>query len=418
MMLISTLTFSQTTVNIEPPIDDAFIFEGNPSNNYGYSPNLAVGYSTGYELRMLIKWDLSSLPSCINIISAEIRLNQWSNNASVGTDIERVNGVWDQNSVTWTNQPTTAGWYGSQTFSSTSGLKFIPATDLLNDWLIYGNNGVMFKSSFGSNSQSFDSGESNPDPRLIITYTTTTPPSIYPSSTNTNCGNCDGTATVNVSVGTSPYTYNWNNGQTIATITGLCAGNYSVTVTDANGCTDVTATTINSSTFTINPTNINVNSNSGNTSFLINTNGSWTVSESCSWLSVSPTSGTNNGTITITYNANTSANPRSCAITINCGSSTQSVTVTQSGTTSIEETASINNLNIYPNPNTGKFVIEISKIENLEIKLFNVFGEIIYEEKDFKKRIEFNLSDIQSGIYFLNIETEKGIARRKILVVK
>ena len=37
--------------------------------------------------------------------------------------------------------------------------------------------------------------------------------------------------------GTPPYTYLWNNGESGSTITGLTSGVYSVTVTDANGCT-------------------------------------------------------------------------------------------------------------------------------------------------------------------------------------
>jgi gliding motility-associated-like protein len=59
------------------------------------------------------------------------------------------------------------------------------------------------------------------------------------SSLNVSCsGACNGTATATVSSGTPPYTYLWNNpaGQTTATATGLCAGNYTVTVADANGC--------------------------------------------------------------------------------------------------------------------------------------------------------------------------------------
>ncbi len=60
------------------------------------------------------------------------------------------------------------------------------------------------------------------------------------SSTDASCnGVCDGTATANVQTGTAPFTYLWNDpaGQTTATATGLCAGNYTVTVTDANNCT-------------------------------------------------------------------------------------------------------------------------------------------------------------------------------------
>ncbi len=47
----------------------------------------------------------------------------------------------------------------------------------------------------------------------------------------------DGTAQVVPSNGTPPYTYKWNTGATTAKITGLAAGLYSATVTDANGCT-------------------------------------------------------------------------------------------------------------------------------------------------------------------------------------
>jgi PKD repeat protein len=56
---------------------------------------------------------------------------------------------------------------------------------------------------------------------------------------NVTCnGGSDGSATVSASGGQGPYTYSWNGmgGQTTATATGLSAGNYSVNVTDANGC--------------------------------------------------------------------------------------------------------------------------------------------------------------------------------------
>ena len=61
--------------------------------------------------------------------------------------------------------------------------------------------------------------------------------SISTTQTNNNCyGTSLGEATVSVSGGTSPYAYLWSDGQTTATATGLAAGMYLVTVTDANGC--------------------------------------------------------------------------------------------------------------------------------------------------------------------------------------
>lgn len=48
-------------------------------------------------------------------------------------------------------------------------------------------------------------------------------------------GNGDGSALVNVSVGTPPYQYNWSTGDTTADIV-AGAGNYQVQITDGNGC--------------------------------------------------------------------------------------------------------------------------------------------------------------------------------------
>ena len=51
-------------------------------------------------------------------------------------------------------------------------------------------------------------------------------------------GSSDGSATVTSSGGTAPYTYLWDDGQTTAMAGALTAGSYTVTVTDANGCTE------------------------------------------------------------------------------------------------------------------------------------------------------------------------------------
>ena len=63
--------------------------------------------------------------------------------------------------------------------------------------------------------------------------------------TNVLCfGGTTGTATVSTTGGTGAKTYMWSNGQTNATATGLAAGSYVVTATDANGCTSSATATI------------------------------------------------------------------------------------------------------------------------------------------------------------------------------
>lgn len=58
---------------------------------------------------------------------------------------------------------------------------------------------------------------------------------------------CNGTVTVSGSGGPAPYTYSWNTTpvQNTATASNLCAGTYSVTVTDASGCSTVQSVTVN-----------------------------------------------------------------------------------------------------------------------------------------------------------------------------
>ncbi len=56
-----------------------------------------------------------------------------------------------------------------------------------------------------------------------------------PSVTVVDNGNS--TATASATGGALPYTYLWSNGQTTATASNLPTGNYSVVVTDVNGCT-------------------------------------------------------------------------------------------------------------------------------------------------------------------------------------
>lgn len=75
------------------------------------------------------------------------------------------------------------------------------------------------------------------------------------STTFETAAGSDGTATVSGSGGTSPYTYAWNTtpAQNTATATGLTAGAYNATVTDANSCTQVGSVTVS-----LQPSNVGI----------------------------------------------------------------------------------------------------------------------------------------------------------------
>ncbi|MBL0102853.1 MAG: SprB repeat-containing protein [Bacteroidetes bacterium] len=74
--------------------------------------------------------------------------------------------------------------------------------------------------------------------------------SLQASSTDATCaGYANGSASVQVAGGVGPYSYSWSpGGANTANASNLTAGNYTVTVTDANGCTQNTATTISQPT--------------------------------------------------------------------------------------------------------------------------------------------------------------------------
>ncbi|MBL4652821.1 MAG: gliding motility-associated C-terminal domain-containing protein, partial [Flavobacteriales bacterium] len=80
-----------------------------------------------------------------------------------------------------------------------------------------------------TNTATFQVDES---PSISVTFT----------ETSSNCGSDDGELTANTSGGASGYTYIWTEGSTTQTITGLFAGLYEVSITDANSCSQTFST--------------------------------------------------------------------------------------------------------------------------------------------------------------------------------
>lgn len=108
-------------------------------------------------------------------------------------------------------------------------------------------------------------------------------------TTQDNCNSCSGTAAVSPLNGTPPFTYLWSNLQNVDTITGLCAGTYTVEVTDSIGCSAIdTAMVAGSGAFTVTITSTDVTCNGDSTGSAIATPTGGIPPFSYSWI---PTGG-------------------------------------------------------------------------------------------------------------------------------
>jgi len=130
-----------------------------------------------------------------------------------------------------TNSPTSWQWSfpGGSPSSSTSQ----------NPTVVYNNPGTYDVTLVATNSDGSD------------TLTKQNQVTVYPhpnpvgSTSDVSCpGDADGSITLSVNTGTSPFSYQWSTGDTSKNITNLGSGNYDVTVTDANGCTGTNSFTI------------------------------------------------------------------------------------------------------------------------------------------------------------------------------
>ncbi|MFY0673019.1 MAG: T9SS type A sorting domain-containing protein [Bacteroidia bacterium] len=72
-------------------------------------------------------------------------------------------------------------------------------------------------------------------------------------------------------------------------------------------------------------------------------------------------------------------------------------------------------LNIYPNPSKGIF--KLNEIEDdVNLKVLDQNGRIVFKRVNFNSKQPINLHDVNSGIYFILIESEKGQVVKKLII--
>lgn len=229
---------------------------------------------------------------------------------------------------------------------------------------------------------------------------------------------CQG-KTITLYAGNSPGTYSWSTGATTNTILVGTTGTYSVTVTDPSSCKTSDVITITSKP---NPTVSLVFT--GQTTFCPNQSGR-ALTEG------TPSGGTyiGSGVAGIApsqvFNANT-AGQGTYIILYNytapngCSSTAKDTLKVNNCGVGIEELTESLGLNVYPNPNTGLFTIEINSDSDIEGKVvvMAIDSRIVFEETISGNGLitkNVNIADLANGIYYLRLEAKNAVRTFKIL---
>lgn len=224
---------------------------------------------------------------------------------------------------------------------------------------------------------------------------------------NINCfGQNNGSATAVVSGGTGNLAYSWNNGQTTATASNLVAGLYSLTVTDANGCTATRSINVTQPTSALTATSSSTNTSSTSNSGTANVTAQGGTSPyTYMW---------NNGQTTASMSS-LAAGSYSCTVTDSKGCTTVVTAVVNADPNGLNTINENINLSIAPIPaeNNVNIFISLPKSEETILEIVNVIGQKVMEVK-FGQIKEINYSlDIQNfavGTYYAKIITENGFA--------
>jgi hypothetical protein len=221
-------------------------------------------------------------------------------------------------------------------------------------------------------------------------------------------GGDNGVINITVNGGKAPYTYSWSTLSFNEDIFNLIAGTYTVTVTDANGCS------INGSFTVSEPTNpIIVNG-------VVTATSGATVADGVVDITVS------GGTAPYTYNWNNGAVSEDISsllpgvyvvIVTDANGCTTTTSYTVSFNVGIDKSIIENGLNIYPNPAKDEINIELDANNLAErIVLINMIGSVIYDATPISSRFNIDVKSYPNGIYFINIYVGKDVITKKVVI--
>lgn len=210
---------------------------------------------------------------------------------------------------------------------------------------------------------------------------------------NVGC-NGNGGIDINVMGGSGNLIYDWGIAST-EDLTNVPAGNYTVIVEDAFGCSDTLEQELTSIPNTLN-VNLIVNNNSVNANVF-----GGNPPYSFAWSNGDTTqnlSGLNSGVYILT-----TTDFDGC----------QDIDTATVGNVAIEQVNWISYVSLYPNPTNSNITLDYVFTENqdLNIEIFNTIGQLIIDQKELntqKGKVTFDMLLKASGVYFVKLSNNKS----------
>ncbi len=241
-------TASLSVTITEPSVLNATITTSTDVSCNGGNDGTATANGTGGTGAYTYNW--STIPSQTTITATGLTAGTYAvtiTDANLCTDVSSVT-ITEPTPLTATLATTTVscngGTDGSVTATAAGGTAGIPTAYTYN----WGAGAVTSNTNTGLTAGNYTVTISDGNSCTITeNYTIGQPTAVTfnTAQTDVSCnGGNDGTATINASGGVGGFTYSWNNGQTTATATGLSAGVFCVTASDANSCSVNTCVTI------------------------------------------------------------------------------------------------------------------------------------------------------------------------------